>query len=191
MENLTASPNPPCRTRKGPGRGARFALAAPARGDFALSAPDYADGNFRARTQAAANQPRLFADPPPDARRGGDRWADDRQGRLRLPRRGRRMDGATGESVRTAAAVALLVVVRRRGGLRNGARRIRARRRGGMLRMLNGGRGRRGDEADSDGPRQILFACPVGRGQQHLRRAVARVCPLRPLAGESRPALVG
>ena len=57
--------------------------------------------------------------------------------------------------------VALVALVetpeRRRGGLLNGARRIRAHRRGGMLRMLNGGPVRRNDKADSDGPRPGSF----------------------------------
>ena len=90
--------------------------------------------------------------------------------------------------------VALVVPVEtpelRRGGLRIGARRIRARRPGGMLRMLRGGLVRRNDGADGDGAKQI-FACPAGRGQQHLRRAVARFGPLRYLAAPPRRPLVG
>ena len=192
MENLNASPNSIRRTRKGPGRGAIFALASPARADFALSAPNPESGRWWTRTQAAPNQPRLFADPPPDARpawQGADaRRADDRQRRLRLPRRGRRMDGATGEKNWTAAAV-LLVVVRRWGGAqKNCARRIRARRRGGML---NGGRGRRNDKADGSGARRI-FACPAGGERRQWRRAVARPgSPRRHLAGAPRRALGG
>ena len=198
MENLTASPNPPCRTRKGPGRGAIFALAPTPRPVYELVSPVYLGGNFTARTQDAANQPRLFSDiPPPDARsawKGADaRRADARQGRLRLLQHGRRMSGAAGERNWTAAAVAvaLLVVVRRRGGLLNGTRRIRARRRGGMLRMMNGGRGRRNDKADGSGARRI-FACPAGGERRQWRRAVARPgSPRRHLAGAPRRALGG
>ena len=56
MENLTASPNSIRRTRKGPGRGARFALAAAAsRAALALEPVVYEGGKFWARTQDAAN----------------------------------------------------------------------------------------------------------------------------------------
>ena len=78
----------------------------------------------------------------------------------------------------------------RRGGQLNGAQRVRARRPGGMLRILRGGPVRRNDGADGDGAKQI-FACPAGRGQQHLRRAVARLGPLRHSAGARRRAWGG
>ena len=120
------------------------------------------------------------------------RGQDDQRRPLLFPWRSElRTFGVLAKCIRSAPAlvarVAPVLLARCWGRSWISARRVRARRRGGMLRMLRGKLGNRSNGADGDGPRGI-FVC---RGQQHLCRAIARICPLRHLAGASRRALVG